>query len=233
MRKIVFSEEEIQQIEKLYLEDKKSLVAIGKLFKVSSQTIGRLLDSRGVPRNPNRKFLIKEDIFEKIDSAEKAYWLGFILADGYLLENRNRIAIKLGSLDGEAHLKKFIKFIGGPEEMLKTEHHNITGKLMYYVNINSVKMTKDLKDKKVSQRKSTKEEWCEDIPEDYIKDYIRGIIDGDGNINEHDFNICNSEEVLSQIKNYFLKKYDINPNIKILDHCNTKRIHFCKKEMKF
>ena len=32
-------------------------------------------------------------IFDKIDSQEKAYWLGFILADGYLNTERHMLRI--------------------------------------------------------------------------------------------------------------------------------------------
>ena len=32
------------------------------------------------------KYNFKEDIFSKIDTAEKAYWLGFLYADGSIHE---------------------------------------------------------------------------------------------------------------------------------------------------
>lgn len=66
-------------------------------------------------------------IFDIIDSQEKAYWLGFIIADGYLNVDRRMLRIKLGDKD-KNHLEKFIKFLGGNiEDMLKSETHNITG----------------------------------------------------------------------------------------------------------
>ena len=65
-------------------------------------------------------------IFDKINSQEKAYWLGFILADGYLNVDKHMLRIKLGDKD-KHHLEKFIQFIGGSLDMLKSEKHNITG----------------------------------------------------------------------------------------------------------
>ncbi len=65
-------------------------------------------------------------IFDNIDSAEKAYWLGFIIADGYLNDDKNMLRIKLGDKD-KIHLEKFINFLGGDLSMLKSEIHNITG----------------------------------------------------------------------------------------------------------
>ena len=70
-----------------------------------------------LPNNHNRlKF--DNTVFDKIDTEEKAYWLGFIVADGYLNINKHMLRIKLGNRD-RSHLIKFIKFVGGNEEMLK------------------------------------------------------------------------------------------------------------------
>ena len=67
-------------------------------------------------------------IFDDIDSSEKAYWLGFIIADGYLNDDKNMLRIKLGDKD-KNHLIKFIKFLGGDLSMLKNEIHNTTGNI--------------------------------------------------------------------------------------------------------
>ena len=64
-------------------------------------------------------------IFDNIDNEDKAYWLGFIIADGYLNDNKHTLRIKLGDID-KNHLIKFIYFIGGDLSMLKSETHNIT-----------------------------------------------------------------------------------------------------------
>ena len=51
-------------------------------------------------------------IFDTIDTPEKAYWLGFIIADGYLNINRRMLRIKLGDID-KSHLIKYIEFLDG------------------------------------------------------------------------------------------------------------------------
>lgn len=67
-------------------------------------------------------------VFDTIDTNEKAYWLGFIIADGYLNDNKNMLRIKLSDKD-KRHLEKFIKFLDGNSSMLKKEIHNITGNI--------------------------------------------------------------------------------------------------------
>ena len=72
-------------------------------------------------------------IFDEINSPEKAYWLGFIVADGYLNDDKNMLRIKLGNKD-KSHLEKFIKFLEGDLSMLKSEIHNTTGNTQWYVS---------------------------------------------------------------------------------------------------
>jgi len=56
------------------------------------------------------KYHFKEDIFEKIDTAEKAYWIGFLYADGYLMAASNSFGVTLQQLD-KKHLENFAKFL--------------------------------------------------------------------------------------------------------------------------
>mgnify|MGYP003303136346 CR=1 FL=1 len=64
-----------------------------------------------------------EFFFDKIDTEEKAYWLGFHYADGYLAKNYT-IGIELKSTDYN-HLEKFRKSIKAEREV-KIYHKNST-----------------------------------------------------------------------------------------------------------
>ena len=52
---------------------------------------------------------MNENIFQQIDSNNKAYWLGFLAADGSV--KGNELSIGLSSKD-RGHLAKFLTFIG-------------------------------------------------------------------------------------------------------------------------
>ena len=58
-----------------------------------------------------RKYWYNEDRFNKIETEEDAYWLGFITADGCILKTRNVLDICLGAID-KGHLIKFCKYMG-------------------------------------------------------------------------------------------------------------------------
>ena len=165
------------------------------------------------------------NIFNKIDNEEKAYWLGFIVADGYLNINKHMLRIKLGNRD-RSHLIKFIKFIGGNEEMLKSEIHSETGNENFYVSLYSKEVMNDLLSLGIEQAKSGKEKVC-NIDKKYYRDFIRGLWDGDGFIRENlsGIGLVGSEEVLAFVQNYFNNSLGVKP-LKIYPHCNTFKIEY-------
>lgn len=208
------------------------ITSIAKKFNISGQTVKRRLEKRNdICFRGNRKHFFNKDVFKKIDSNEKAYWLGFILADGYVNEERGFMTIKLSAIDKE-HLKHFLKFIDGDIGMLKYENHNITGNRLAFVVANGREFTKTLIEHNIRQRKSGREQWSDKVPKEYIKDYIRGIIDADGNISIGELNICGSYEVLSNIVKHLEAVLNRDLNVRIYDHCNTKRIRFHRKDLK-
>lgn len=223
-KEIIFSEEQKEKIIKMY-NDGISMVKIAEQFNCSNKTIGRLLKKENVESRGNRKIFFNEKIFDNIDNAEKAYWTGFITADGYVNEDRGFLSIKLQYSDIE-HLKKFAKFIGCSEDNIVIEYHNITGKPLCRIRLNSRKLVNSLIKLNIRQNKSTNEHVAP-IPNEFIKDYIRGIIDGDGHIDKERIDICNSVEVLTYIKEYLNEKCYTAIG-KICNHYNTHRIFICK-----
>lgn len=62
-------------------------------YNYSRSAISRLLGEAGAKTssgNHYRKYFHQEDFFETIDTEEKAYWLGFFFADGYITDNSSR-----------------------------------------------------------------------------------------------------------------------------------------------
>ena len=43
----------------------------------------------------NRKYYFNNEYFDRIDTEEKAYWLGFLYADGYISSNNNGFGCSL------------------------------------------------------------------------------------------------------------------------------------------
>lgn len=84
MKKIEFSQEQIDDVLNKY-QNNWSQQKIAEQYKVSRTVIKRILNSKKediIIRKRTTKFKYRQDIFEKIDTVEKAYWLGFLAADG-------------------------------------------------------------------------------------------------------------------------------------------------------
>lgn len=68
--------------------------------------------ARNVNPNKLRKYDYGycENLFKAIDTEEKAYWLGFLYADGNISKDKNVIELSLKESDIE-HLKQYRKFL--------------------------------------------------------------------------------------------------------------------------
>ena len=98
MRKL--SEQQKLDIIEKYKSGGHSHRTLGKEYGVDRSTIQDLLKRRGVKSmNTSRKYTINEHYFDVIDTEEKAYWLGFLYADG----NNNEVdgVVTMGLIDKE------------------------------------------------------------------------------------------------------------------------------------
>lgn len=135
-----------------------------------------------------RKLKLNTEYFKSIDSEDKAYWLGFLMADGCVCKtNKNgsydRIAIPLKSSDVD-HLNKFkicIEYEG--DIRTKTAIHKTKG-FTYttsQLRISSKPMCDDLAKYGIVPNKTGKEILPELNPI-LIRHFIRGFFDGDGSV---------------------------------------------------
>ena len=169
------------------------------------------------------RYNYNKNAFNKIQTEEDAYWLGFILADGYIGGGKKPFfQIKLGAKD-KNHLIKFIKYMGyDTEDVIKetTEMSYTKDNLCYVIKISCKQISENLEKYCLHGAKSEKE-----IPYmlnniDLEKHYIRGIIDGDGWIRttQDGFGICGSYETLEYIKNFINKNIVNVENNNITSH---------------
>lgn len=180
---------------KLYNE-KHSFLQIGRILNVDRKKISRILrengysaqysfkERNGVKREFKtwRKYSLNENFFETIDTEEKAYWLGFLYADGYVNSKKSSIEVSLQDKDS-SHIEKFAKHIES-ESILTSHKKTMNGKTYHSkrITLNSEKLKSDLIKHGCFENKSSK--LCfpsyEHIPKHLIHHFIRGYIDGDG-----------------------------------------------------
>lgn len=130
-----------------------------------------------------------DDYFNQIDSSEKAYWLGFIYADGYITEKTNRFGMELNIKD-MSHMQNFLDCMDSNQKIrTRIRKNKFEGRGQEFLEscsflLNNKKIHSDLLSLGVLPNKSSIIEFpSEDVlKKEYQLDFIRGLIDGDGTI---------------------------------------------------
>lgn len=179
---------DVQRLIALYSQGISS-IKIGKLLNVSDSFIRSKLKENGIKirslRDSHKTKIFNEDYFETIDSAEKAYWLGFIYADGNIRINTHKrgyksYIISIAQAESEP-LEKLIKAINGNNIRLTT-HMSHLNKIYYTLTLNSKTMFDGLNSNGCVPNKSLILKFPSNVPENLNNHFIRGYFDGDGSI---------------------------------------------------
>ena len=170
-------------------EELKNGYIVAERIGVNPKTVYRWLKKYGITAKDYKKHTVNSSYFDKIDTEEKAYWLGFIMADGciYRGESKNsyRFQMNLSSVDRDA-LEKFSKCICSDYKIVDVLIDNKETGRQYkaaQLKINNTEFCKGLMSHNVIPRKS---KICEmpTIDKKLERHFVRGYFDGDGCISK-------------------------------------------------
>lgn len=152
----------------------------------------RILKKNNIPRrslSASHKLPVDSDFFHTIDTEDKAYWLGFMYADGYITKRGKRMTMGVSLQDSDSdHLESFKK-------SLHSEH-----KIGHYVNTSGCsknigspycsltivdsQLVSDLERHGVFYNKSKILQFptSDVVPNKLLHHFIRGYFDGDGSV---------------------------------------------------
>ena len=143
----------------------------------------RMKELNLVPKSKgSRDYKINSDVFDTIDTEEKAYWLGFFLADGCIAKSmgtRRAFRLSLKKSD-EKHLCKAAKFLNYRGKFHPDNRDNHPRLAIVF---NDVGMCGTLMDHGWWNYKEGKSfEILDIVPDCLFHHFIRGYYDGDGSI---------------------------------------------------
>ena len=205
--------------EVIELSKTKSQKEIALIYKMNIIKIRDILKNNGVKRKKSRlnmsHLALNIDYFKEINSPDKAYWLGYICADGSIKKSNNKVS--LVSKDLEV-IEGFKEAIGAEHAITKSEtfdkrtNKTYTG---YSVQIGNELFVANLINLGVTSNKTDVLEFP-NIEEKYYSYFIAGLFDGDGSIRIKNnksigISLISTNEVLTFIKNYILNKFNIKP----------------------
>jgi DNA-binding CsgD family transcriptional regulator len=189
---------------------------IANRFGIDSSTVRDIVRRNGLKvrsiSESVRKYNFDYSFFEKIDSEEKAYYLGFIVADGCI--HKNTLAITIQEQDSYIldKLKSILKFDG---ILYNINYKKKSDKFSNQrgINLISNKLVSDLEKYGVVSKKSHKTKFP-NIPESLQNHFIRGVFDGDGCVNISDktlnINIVGNRELIEEIQKILIKNCVLN-----------------------
>ena len=160
-----------------------SLTKIAKEFHVNRTYLRNYILEEGYEiRNTHNESDIYSDIFEVIDTEEKAYWLGFLYADGSLHYNdgtkKNKYIIEVAlKKSDKGHLEKLKTFLNARNKISPRKKTN-----SFRLTITNKKMYNDLMKQGCHPRKSLDMTFPgkEIVPDNLLRHFLRGYFDGDG-----------------------------------------------------
>lgn len=185
-KSVVNIKKAIDEYQKILTEGKEpNIYHLSQKYDVSHAAIKSNLQRLGIKvvRYP-KKIQFNEHVFDVIDTEEKAYWLGFFAADGYITTKYNTVGISLASKDKE-HVEKFAKFLGCPENV-KFKKNSYTS--AYLCEVGNAHLKNRLKSYGFDERKSYTLKFPNKSlfkDEELIVHFLRGHFDGDGCIAFH------------------------------------------------
>lgn len=175
-----------------YISNCKTLEQVSKVFNISSTSVSQCLKRNAIPRklrHETRKanYTLNERYFDIIDTQEKAYWLGFLYADG-CNTGKDCLSLFVSSTD-ILHIKKFLKSINCNINLNLRNNENIRKKKGWKNAKDTVgffiynkNLTKNLNSLGCTPKKTFNLKFPTDsqVPKRLLSHFVRGYFDGDG-----------------------------------------------------
>lgn len=162
----------------------------------------------------HRKYTANHSFFNDIDTEEKAYWLGFITADGHVNDRSVRLEL---AIKDKNHLIKFLS-------SLESEHLIYEYKDACLVAIKSRELAQDLHKLGLHNNKSVSAHPAS-IPKELLVHYWRGVFDGDGHISDKGCVLAGTQSMCEGFKN-FLINAGISTRVNVLPIKNANCFKF-------
>lgn len=199
----------------------------GELAEIFNRSINAIQCKKrrlGLTKNINKKDRGDQHFFDIIDTQEKAYWLGFIYADGYIIKSSKNyeLGIEL-SIKDINHLNKFNKIFNnyykvstkiGNYNSIDRMHNRPIANRIYkscVIRVYSKSIYEGLAKNGIIQNKTNSNVFPKIDDDDLFLHFLRGYIDGDGSYS------------IKKIKKYKYPRISIESNNKkILEHISKR-----------
>ncbi len=156
------------------------------------------------------RWYLDSNYFKKIDSPDKAYFLGLIITDGSINKNSVRVALQ----DRDRHiLESFKRYLDTPRPLGFLKKRDNKHMDQYILSFSDKQIVKDLNRYGIKQNKTytTKLPSKSFLSKKLFRHFFRGVFDGDGTIkNSGSISIASgSQNFVKQLKKIIYEYYKI------------------------
>jgi len=218
-------------------------------FTTGSQSCGAVAREFGIDADRLRYFLVRAGVmdssrsrlsygrhyFDSIDTEDKAYWLGFIYADGNIRSKRyghdkDVLDLTISKSDIE-HLIKFKECIGYEGEIKHVQDKR--GHKSVRISLSSSELVSSLLDKGLIPKKSMVIQYPKWIAgNEFERHFVRGYVDGNGSLYTYlangkpkfCVNFCGSLDVVDSIGDFISRNLGLN--LTVYKHTSTTELYF-------
>ncbi len=202
----------------------ESTKEISESIGVSARQVRHILRKAGVDLSSKRRtdgYKVNEKFFRSW-SSDMAYVLGFILTDGNISGNSVSIAQK------DADILEDIKRVMGATYPIRRRSNN-GNSYIHTLTFNRKSIVEDLRALGITENKSLTVDMPE-VPKEYQSDFIRGVIDGDGWVQDRGYvmNITTASKTFADELMCVFKKRGLNS--RVVNQSNAYRVWVSGKQ---
>lgn len=218
MKKIFNNEQE------KYIRDNYQFISykeIANKFNCTERQVRSWISNHGLRKNR----IFNNRFFQHIDNPTKAYWLGFIYADGYVVKAKHGTEFGIELQRNDRYALEYLNNLLGNKHIIYDKHEckqilnnkDISETYSSILRVYSKPLVNDLISNGIVPNK-TYSDIFPIVKNKLFFDFLRGYIDGDGclyiNKNLLYIHITSSNKyILNNIKSFLNKKYNISPKL--------------------
>ena len=175
---------------------------ISRLYGCTSPVIARWRDFYGIPRSPRQsgggtiRWQTNRDYFARIDTPEKAYILGFLIADGHVRKDGYKVEVSVKEADADV-LRAIAAEVGCDAPLLPMTNR-YDGSQMLRLRLCGKKIVSDLNALGLANDKSVTAAYPAVAPE-LERHLVRGLWDGDGHVGPKMFDLIGTPALLDGV----------------------------------
>ena len=178
-------QERYEEIKDMYINQNISSSQIANIMGAKRYQINYILEKNGIAKTfseARREYGLDEHYFDKIDTPNKAYILGFLYADGYNNDINHTIVLTLHEKDRDIleKIRKELKCEKPLYHISSINKNDGKPRELESLILASKHMSETIKKWGLVPNKTFTLSFPEFLPDELISHFIRGYFDGDG-----------------------------------------------------